>query len=50
MENRERAINPPNEEPVAVVRDGLRFVSTTPSPGKDSDDDVIYAHDAAVHL
>ena len=42
----------PNEEPAAVVRDGLRFVSTTIplTHRKDSDDDVIYAHVVGVHL
>ena len=40
-----------NEEPAAeAIRNRLNFFSTTPSPGKDSDDDVVHAHGARVHL
>ena len=33
-----------------AIRNRLNFFSTTPSPGKDSDDDVVHAHGARVHL
>ena len=40
----------PNEEPAAVMRDGLRFVSTTIplTHRKGSNDDILRAHDARV--
>ncbi len=39
-----------NEEPAAVVRDGLRFVSTLKplTHRKGSNDDILRAHDARV--